>query len=375
MSDSLEPPVIVHLIYRFDVGGLEKVMIDTINSLTDYEHVVVALTEANKKSCDMLERPSKIYELHKKPGKDLSIWKKLFALFLQLKPRILHSYNLATLEYQLLAFMMRVPLRIHAEHGRDASDPEGINPKYRYLRKLVSPFIHNWVPVSHDLSIWLADFIAVPKAKIKLIYNGIDTDFFEPSSHRDRQVFEGFALEHDIVVGTIGRLDPVKNQSIMIDAYQLVCEKKPSLKDSLKFAIIGSGPLADDLDTRIINAGLQDQIWLPGARYQIRELLDAMDIFILPSIAEGIPMTLLEAMSMEKPVIASNVGGIPEILDDDNGIMVAPRNASQLADAILFVIENHEKSIIMRNCARQKIIGKFSLRKMIDQYSSLYSPC
>ncbi len=365
-------PVIVHLIFRFDVGGLEKVMIDTINSLPEYEHVIISLTEANTKSSDMLDRPVRIFELHKKPSKDFSIWIKLFELLRQIKPAILHSYNLATLEYQVLGFVLRVPVRIHAEHGRDASDPQGLNPKYRLLRKLVSPFVHHWIPVSHDLAVWLSDLIGIPKRKIQLIYNGIDTTFFSPAD-RDRNILEGFASDQDIVIGTIGRIDPVKNQSIIIEAYQLICQMNPGIKASLKFAIIGSGPLTQQLDAAIHDAGLKDKIWLPGARYRIRELLSAMDIFILPSIAEGIPMTLLEAMSMEKPVVASKVGGIPEILDEHTGIMVEPRNATQLANAILRVIEDQEATRKMQNAARKKVIDRFSLRNMIDQYSSIYS--
>ncbi len=348
-------------------------MAETVNSLSEFTHIIIVLTEINKESKKLLNKNIEVIALSKKEGNGFYLWGKLFKLFFQIKPDILHSYNLPTLEYQLLGFLTRIPVRIHAEHGRYASDPEGTNKKYRLLRRIIDPFIHYWIPVSADLSEWLEYFISIPKEKIRLIYNGVDTDHFTPLEvDKNTLRLEGFATHQDIVLGTVGRLDPVKNQKILIETYNILVKKKPILIGHLKVVIIGSGPLEDELFQLINIQKLENEIWLPGARYNIRELLNSIDIFLLPSIAEGIPMTLLEAMSMKKPVIASAVGGIPEVLGNSAGVIVKPNDAEALAKSIMTQLENIKKCKEMGGKARKHIISNFSLTAMIEQYSKLY---
>jgi len=151
-------PIVVHLIFQLDVGGLERVMLNCIKHMQHHErfrHVVISLTNATPFAQSGLLEPIEIFELHKKAGNDLSLHVKLFKLFQQIKPAILHSYNLATIEYHPVAWLAGVKGHIHAEHGRDISDPQGLNPKHKWLRKLMSPFIHQFVPVSKDLEQWL----------------------------------------------------------------------------------------------------------------------------------------------------------------------------------------------------------------------------
>ncbi len=369
---------IIHLINRFDIGGLEKIMADTINTLDDFIHVIVTVTDANDKSKKLLKNQVEIIELHKRDGNDFKLWSKFFALLKDLKPDVLHSYNLPTLEFQLIGFLCRVPIRIHAEHGRYASDPLGKNRKYRLYRRIINPLIHYWIPVSMDLKIWLEEYISIPQSKVQLIYNGIDTSFFQPEKpgpklHR----LEGFASSSDIVLGTIGRLDPVKNQKLLINALEYIVESRPGLKNNLKLAIVGSGPLKEQLYQQIKSLEFDNLVWIPGSRQDIKALLESFDIFILPSIAEGIPITILEAMSMSKPVVASNVGGIPEIIKPGKGILVDSNNIQLLGDAILSQLDNMETSKQMGEDARQHIQQNFSLKAMTENYRNLYMgiPC
>jgi sugar transferase (PEP-CTERM/EpsH1 system associated) len=364
---------ILHLIYCFDIGGLEKVMTDTINHLPEFEHVVISLTYATEQSRQNFNRDVVIHELHKMPGNDLSVWKKLFSLFDSLNADVLHTYNLPTLEYQLLASLCRIPIRIHAEHGRDISDPAGKSTKYRILRKLLNPFIHQWVPVSKDLSHWLEHDIGINKRKIHLIKNGIDCDFFKPNNQKERSAeLKKFASKEDIVIGTVGRLDPVKNQKVLIELFQELAIIAPELAKKLKIAIIGDGPLYKELKSTIIKCQLEQVIWLPGARYYIVELISSFDVFILPSIAEGIPMTVLEAMAIGKPVIASNVGGLPEIIINSTGVLVSPDNKEALTQSVLNLLKSKTKMEVMGRNARQHIKNNFSIENMINHYQKLY---
>jgi sugar transferase (PEP-CTERM/EpsH1 system associated) len=365
---------ILHLIYRFDVGGMEKVMADTINALPKYTHIIITLTQATAESRKLINDDIEIFEINKKEGNDFNSWKLLYKLLRKLKPQVLHSYNLPTLEYQLIGFICRIPLRIHAEHGRYASDPLGKSRKYRLYRKIMNPLIHFWVPVSMDLAEWLKHYISIPQSKIQLIYNGINTDYYAPDEKDNSgRYLESFSSADDIILGTIGRLDPVKNQKLLIEAFAYIIESRPQLKRRIKLAIIGSGPLKDQLSEQIRSLNLEKSVWLPGPRSDIKKLLSAFDMFILPSIAEGIPMTILEAMSMAKPVIASNVGGIPEIIKPGTGILVTSNNTKELSQAVLSLLDNMESCYRMGELARHHVLHNFSLKTMIEKYNNLYS--
>ena len=349
-------------------------MADTINALPQFRHSVIALTEVNPKANRIQRDDIEIVALNKQEGNDFKTWAALWRHLRRLKPDVMHSYNLPTLEYQILGFLSRIPVRIHAEHGRYASDPLGLNPKYRLLRRLLNPFIHHWVGVSRDLSDWLETFIGIPSRKISLIYNGIDTDFFNPekcsfSTNR----LEGFASKDDIVVGTVGRMDPVKNQRILIDACKQIFETRPELRNRLKIAIVGDGPLQQELKQAISQHALDAQFWMPGARDDMVHILCDMDIFVLPSIAEGVPVTVLEAMAMRKPVVASAVGGLPEIIDDQSGILIKAESSLLLAEALIDLTDNMEKSREMGLQARRRALDHFSLSMMVKQYQQLYS--
>ncbi len=366
-------PTIIHLIYRFDIGGLEKVMADTINSLSHYQHIVICLTVATNDSKKLLNNNTRVIELHKKEGNDLGIWKRLLHLFKEIKPQVLHSYNLPTLEYQLLGFLRRIPTRIHAEHGRDANDPEGKNPKYRLLRQLINPFIHHWVAVSQDLLTWLNNTINIPAKKTYLIHNGINTNEYKAlKSINKQQILEHNFHNNDFIIGTIGRIDPVKNQQILIDIYRNIQQNAPQIAPNIKFAIIGSGPLFDTLKAQITQHHLNTTFWLPGARYQINELMNSFDLFVLPSIAEGIPMTVLEAMATETTVLASNVGGLPELIHTDNGYLIAPDDINLWANKIIELYNDPDQRQKTGYNARQFVEKNFSLSAMTKQYSNLY---
>ena len=132
---------IAHLILQLDIGGLERVMLNTIKRMQEtneeYEHVIVSLTDANDFSQQGLLKPVEIHCMHKKPGNDWGLHLRLFKLFRQLNIDVLHSYNLSTIEYQFVAMLAGVKGRVHAEHGRDIGDPQGLNKKHNFLRKLL----------------------------------------------------------------------------------------------------------------------------------------------------------------------------------------------------------------------------------------------
>jgi sugar transferase (PEP-CTERM/EpsH1 system associated) len=369
-----QPPLVVHLIYRLDFGGLETLLVDCINHMPPerYRHAIVCLTDYTA-FADKITRPGvELFALHKQPGLGLGVHVQLFKLLRRLRPAILHTYNFACAEYAVPAWAAGVPVRIHAEHGRDASDPQGLNRKHNFLRRALAPWIDRYVPVSHDLARWLQDVVGLPAAKLELIMNGVDTVRYAPRLPAAANPWAS-AGEQPFVIGTVGRLQDVKDQATLIDAFALLCAGRPERRAGLRLAIVGDGPLRARLAQHAEQAGVADLVWFPGARNDIPELMRSFDVFALSSIAEGTPVTLLEAMACGRPVVATAVGGIPEVVQDGvNGALAPAGNPQALADALAPYVEDPARVALHGAAAREKIERHYSVAAMVGAYTALY---
>ena len=177
-------PLIVHLVYRFDTGGLENGVVNLINEMPKaaYRHAVVALTDVVPSFSARIRRQDVQYlALHKPPGHGIKLYPRLLRLFRDWRPAIVHTRNLAALECQLPAALAGVPVRIHGEHGRDADDPDGSRRRYQWLRRAYSPFVHHHVALSRELKRYVEDKVGVPPERVAQIYNGVDVRRFERS--------------------------------------------------------------------------------------------------------------------------------------------------------------------------------------------------
>jgi sugar transferase (PEP-CTERM/EpsH1 system associated) len=369
-----QPPLVVHLIYRLDVGGLESLMVDCINGMPPgaYRHAVVCLCGYSDFATRITRPGVDIHSLDKPPGLGLGAHVRLWRLLRKLRPAILHTYNLPAVEYQLTAAMAGVPVRVHAEHGRDARDPQGLNPRHRLLRRLLTPFIDRWVPVSNELDRWLRSQIGVPEQKVQLINNGVDVVRYQPESRCELPRDWPFRHE-DFVIGTVGRATEVKHQASLIHAYLILRTMMPAQSRQLKLAIIGDGPLLDELREQAATAGISDSVWLPGARHDISAIMPRLSVFCLPSIAEGTPVTMLEAMAAGLPVVASRVGGIPALVQDGvNGTLVEARNSAGFAMAIAAYARQPQLAWRHGMAARQRIEQHYSHSAMLHAYRALY---
>jgi len=361
-------PIVFHLLYRFDVGGLERVIANCINEMpdTDYRHVIIALTEA----CEFVEQIHKdieIIALNKKPGNDWSIHKKIWQLLRQYKPQVFHSYNFSSLEYQFLAYISGCPRRIHAEHGRDIDDPMGVNKKRNLIRKIMSLFTHKYIAVSEDISQWLIARVGIKKEKVKLLYNGIDTEQFNikkiPS---DLEEIEGY-----FVIATVARLTKIKDQQTLIKAFSALVVETSNI--TLRLLIVGDGPCKVELEKLTSDLGIVEQVIFTGARSDVSEILSLTDIFALPSLSEGTPMCALEAMACQTPVVASCVGGMPELItNNENGKLVPVGDIAAFAEAFKFYINNPLELARQSKIARDSVVYRFSQHAMAEQYLEEY---
>lgn len=368
-------PCITHVVYRFDVGGLENGLVNLINHLPSdaYRHVVVALTEVTAFRDRIVREDVEYVSLHKGEGHGFRLFPRLFRLFRTLAPAIVHTRNLAALEATAPAWAAGVPLRVHGEHGRDIGDLDGSSRKYRLVRRAYRPFVTRYVALSKDLQRYLRDGVGVAESAIAQIYNGVDTHRFAPVA-RARMPIAGcpFTAPDDWLVGSVGRMQAVKDQVTLAEAFVRAVRISPR-GHRLRLVMAGEGPLRAQAEAVLREAGLHDQAWLPGEREDVPEFLRGLDCFVLPSLAEGISNTILEAMASGLPIVATRVGGNAELLEDGlTGRLVPAANSESIAHAVLGYFDDPATARRHARAARLAAVRNFSLDRMVSEYRSLY---
>lgn len=380
MRQSSRPPLLVHIIFTLGTGGLENGLVNIINRCptSRYRHAIICLSHAEDFSQRLTAQDVEVIEIHKKPGHDLGMYWRLWRHLRRLQPAIVHTRNLAALETQILGLLLPGCKRVHGEHGRDIHDLDGSNRKYNRLRRLLGPLIHRFVAVSQDLSQWLVNTVGIPADKVIQIYNGVDIERFAPTArHQDDAVTnvpDNFQPKSGrIVVGTVGRLAAVKDQQLLLTALHLLLTRRPEWHTILRLIIVGDGPERKALESQIERLSLQNQVWLAGDRDDIPDMLRTMDVFVLPSLGEGISNTILEAMASGLPVIATAVGGNPELVKKhQTGLLFPAGDSTALANAITRLIDDQALRLQMGQAAVAHIRQNFDWQRTVESYLALY---
>ena len=257
-----EKPLIAHVIYRLDTGGMERIAVSVINATRDrYRHAVICLAGFGNLRKEIEDASVPCLTLDKRPGKDWGCYFRLWKALRRLKPGLVQTYNVGTMDMAPIARLAGVHRVVHAEHGRDAADPDGTNRRYRTMRRWLQPFIACHVAVSRDLESWLADGVGIRRSRIAYIANGIDVTKFEAARRRPepRGLLRDFAPEDAVVVASVARLDRVKDQAGLITAFKHLRERAG----------------ASGVDVRLVIAGDAAELGLDG--------LIALSILILAS--------------------------------------------------------------------------------------------
>jgi sugar transferase (PEP-CTERM/EpsH1 system associated) len=353
---------VVHLVYSFGCGGLEKVIANLINHSSQYdvEHVLVSLTD-DMSMVDQIDEKIKVFVLDKKPGNDIKTHVKLYSLLKRLKPQAVNTYNFGTIEYHFMAKMAGVPIRVHSDHGRGGDDPAGKSKIHNLFRKFIVNFITEYIVVSYDLYQWILNDIKVKSSKLTLIFNGVDIP----------QNKEFVSSEPKIFV-TVGRLDKVKNQELLINAFAQAVKSIPNF-EQCTLNIVGNGPLFNELRLQIESLEMQEHIHLLGFRDDITAILDDSDVFVLSSVYEAMPMTILEAMANKTPVICTNVGGISQFITEEQAWFVESNNRDALTNKLDEVKNNKETQLIKVNNAYKLVNEKYAMKEMVKAYMDKYS--
>jgi len=359
---------ILHVLHAFQVGGLENGVVNLINSLdaTRFDHVICCIANSGPMA-ERLQRPVPIFALGKGSARDLLLSLKIARLIRQVRPDIVHTRNWGAVDGIIAARLAGVRCVIHSEHGREAADPAGANGRRNLARRLLSPLVSRFVTVSDDLRSWLVHAVGVPGGKVLRIMNGVDTQKFvraaDPAAAKLRLGLD----PQSFVVGTVGRLDPVKDQKTLIEGFGQMLRRRAGSSD---LVLAGCGPEEGELRALVANLGLTGRVHLLGERRDIPELLAALDVFVLPSLAEGISNTLLEAMASGIALVATRVGGSVELVrEGENGFLFEVGDRGRLAEILALEPD------LLQECGRRgrrMAEQEFSLAQMVANYDKLY---
>lgn len=369
-------PLVLHVMYRFDTGGLENGIVNLINHMPAhaYRHAVLALTEVTDFRQRIQHGDVEFISLRKPPGHGIWQYPKLYALFRQLRPHIVHSRNLAALEVQVPAWAAGVPIRIHGEHGRDMGDLDGSNVTYQRVRRFYKPFVQHYMALSGDLGDYLADKVRVPQTRITQACNGVDTDRFCPAPNGPQPITGcPFNPGHHWLVGTVGRMQAVKDQVMLAHAFAHAIVLEPKLRLHMRLVMVGEGPLRAQAQAVLDAAGLGALAWLPGERTDVADIMRGLHAFALPSLAEGISNTILEAMASALPVVATAVGGNADlIVQGQSGYIVPAANPQAMALRLVELACNPERARSLGQAGRERVKARFSIQAMISTYQRVY---
>ncbi|MGQ0793010.1 MAG: glycosyltransferase [Deltaproteobacteria bacterium] len=349
---------ILHLIDDLDYGGAQQVVVDLVCSSTKFTPIVCSLSDGpligvlRRKGIDTLV-------IRKTRSFDLSLIYKLICLVRQKKIRLIHSHLLISDIYGWIASAMaRIP-NVITVHGIGITNFKYGRRAFRFAAARSSAA----VVVSRDMKASLAGILGMKPEAFRVVYNGVNLAAFSGA----------FPVKSDdapLVVGSVGTLRPVKGYEYLIAAAAIVRREFPRVK----FVIVGDGPLRGSLEGTARRLGLVGNIEFLGFRSDIAQLLQTFDIFALSSLTEGVSISILEAMAASKPVIATDVGGNPEVVENGKtGILTPSQNPEKMAEAIALLLKNRQMRTEFAAAARERVERLFSLDAMINGYDEIYS--
>lgn len=369
-------PLVMHVIHHLVIGGMENGLVNLINHLPEQEfrHVVVCVEDFSNFRSRITRTDVDVIALHRSRTGAMALRRSLYRLCVQLRPAILHSRNQSGLDALLPAFLARVPARVHGEHGWDVNNIDGRQWKPALLRRLHAPLVSRYVAVSRDLSRFLVDRVGIGGARVTTICNGVDTERFSPGPvPAGLELPPHFLHEGVIRIGTVGRLQPVKDQGTLAEAVAALLRRRPELRPRVRLVFVGDGPSRNELTQRVRVLGLEDLTCFAGASHEVQGWLRAMDVFVLPSLNEGISNTLLEAMATGVPTLATAVGGNVELVQEgQGGGLFAPGDVAALAAKLALYLDDPALRLRDAALARRRAEELFSLQTMVAGYRGLY---
>lgn len=262
------------------------------------------------------------------------------------------------------------PLVLWTIHGWAFDYPYGGSIRRRFflmIEKIMDRFTDHYVAISENMKEVGVNAGITDTGKIDVIYHGIELKEYPAQELIRNRV--GIKNDGNIIIGTVGRLEPQKAVNVLIQAVALVKNRHPHIK----LLLVGDGPLREDLENLAGTLNMGNDVIFTGWRPDAGDYIACMDIFSLSSLWEGFGIVLLEAMSLAKPIVATKVGGVPEIvMDGKGGILVPPGRPDELAAGILHLLGNPDIRREMGYFNKERVNTVFGLKTMIERYEVMY---
>ena len=367
MTMSSTPGGVLHVVLSLVPGGTERLVVDLVRGLRQRHRTsVCCLDEAGAWGEALRADGTHVSVLGRTPGFQPGLARRIAGIAAAQQATVLHCHQYTPFVYGALSRMFNPGVRVvFTEHGRLHNGPP--SRKRRAANAVLARLPDRVFAVSEDLKSHLVaeGFRA---ADVDVVVNGIPVDVPHGDRARaDARARLGLAAD-EFVVGSVGRLHAVKDIPSLLDAYDQVAARRPRTR----LLVIGDGPESAALADRA--RALRGHVEWLGHRADVAQLMPAFDVFVNSSIFEGVSLTLLEAMAAERPIVATRVGGTPQVvLDDVTGLLVPPRDASALAEAIESVAARPWNARVMGVAGRRRALTEFSFARMMETYSSVYT--
>jgi sugar transferase (PEP-CTERM/EpsH1 system associated) len=400
LNATLAPPrLVAHVVNRLDGGGAGngRGLLDLIAHMPGerYRHAVLCLRDNGILHDDLRECGVEVIDLHKRDGADPGHFLRMVRTLRALRPDLVHTRDLGALEGQLAAVLAGVRLRVHGECGRgygrgygqefgpkggfetsgfDMSGPRGTGSRPSLLRRMLRPLVGHYIAASAEQERWLIEQVGAEPSRVSHISNGVDSLEFHPRLGPHAAVGpEGFMRDDAFVIGSVGRMDDAKNDTTLVEAFLRLISSPHVAHGRLRLLIVGDGPMRAECQAMLERAGAGHRAWLPGERLDTAQLMRAMDLMVLPALAEGSGNVLLEAMATGLPVVATSVGVDKELVQPGlTGILVPPMSPDVMAAAIADYCRIPEMGARHGARARGQVIAHHSLPAMARSYLAVY---
>jgi sugar transferase (PEP-CTERM/EpsH1 system associated) len=353
-------------------GGMETGIVNVANALpSDRFRISICALDTRQTFSERINRSDAEYHLLPKTsaGIEWGLVPRLAQLIRRTRVDLVHSHNWGSFLYSVLAAKWAgVPI-VHGEHGKNLGELNETNRAKVWTKRLLGRRIDRLVTVSQSLADEWAAY-GVPLQKIEWIPNGVDTERFRPRGEKP-ELRRKFGLpERDFVVGSVGRFDPIKNYAVLVEAFALLALAFPGSR----LAFLGDGQQESDLRETAKRLGVSDRISWLGRRSDPQDFLPALDVFVLPSLSEGMSNVVLEAMASGMPVICADLPAHREVYQPgQEGVTISPCDPQTLSEAIAALLCDADRRVSLGAAARARVLAQFDLRCMISRYESLYS--
>lgn len=366
-----KPLNLMHIVFCLDVGGLEYLVLNLIKKLNKakYNVSICSLSAKGKLEEKFIKMGIKVYHIEKSRGIDYLLYFKLASLLRKNQIDIIHTHNPAPWFYGVVAGKLAgIKAAVHTEHSYLFAEQKRLMLAERLLSKITETIVSD----SDKVTDFLVKKLGIHEERITTIVNGIDIDKFKIVVDVMAKKTEFGIAEDSLVIGNVARLEPVKNHLYLLDVFSKVIRSFPKAV----LVIVGGGSQFEILKLKAVELGIKNKVFFLGVRDDIPELLGLFDIFALTSINEGISLSLLEAMAAGRPIVATNVGGNPDVVvDGKTGFLLPLKDSEKMAEKIVSLLSNKELSIRMGEAGLKRAEQLFSLDRMVKNYENIYDHC